>query len=55
MMHSKFVAGTLIGAAVSMILIPEMNRSTKKKMKRTSRRMKNAADTICNGIIGWIR
>ncbi|WP_338432530.1 YtxH domain-containing protein [Clostridium tyrobutyricum] len=48
MKHSKFIAGTLVGAAVSMMIMPEIDRSTKKKIRRTSDRMKNA-------VIGWMK
>lgn len=49
MMHSKFVAGVLIGTAVGMMM--EVDRSAKRKIKKTSRRIKNAAGDV----IGWIR
>ncbi|MCH3965006.1 MAG: YtxH domain-containing protein [Clostridium sp.] len=49
MMHSKFVTGILIGAAVGMMM--EVDRSAKRKMKKTSRRIKNAAGDF----MGWIR
>ncbi|WP_416175840.1 hypothetical protein [Clostridium sp.] len=50
MMHGgKFIAGILVGTAVATMM--ENQRSTKRRMKKTKRIMRNAAD----GVIGWMK
>ncbi|WP_446898524.1 YtxH domain-containing protein [Clostridium sp. LBM24168] len=49
MMHNKFVAGVLIGTAVGMMA--GVDGFAKKKMKKTSRCIKN----IAGGVMEWIK
>lgn len=49
MMHGKFTAGILIGTALGMAV--HTSRSAKRKMKRTSRFVKNAAGNM----MSWIK
>lgn len=54
-MKSKFVkgitAGAIIGTAVGMFVIPNLDRGTKRKLKRTSKVIKCMTDGICNNVI----
>lgn len=43
-------AGAIIGSAVSMMIMPEMNKKTTRSMRRTGRKMINATE----GAIGTI-
>jgi gas vesicle protein len=44
-MKGKFVAGAIIGTAVGMI-VPELDKSTKRKIRRTSRYLRNSMGNI---------
>lgn len=48
-------AGALIGAAAGMFFMPEMDRSTKKKIRRSARTMQNAASEAYDNVRGWMR
>ncbi|NMM65048.1 YtxH domain-containing protein [Clostridium sp. P21] len=43
-MRGKFVTGALVGAALGMMLVPGMDRTTRKRIKRTAKYMKNMAE-----------
>ncbi|MEY8764436.1 MULTISPECIES: YtxH domain-containing protein [Clostridium] len=45
-MRGKFIAGAIIGAAVGMMVMPELRMSNRRKMKRASRRLKDTADDM---------
>ncbi|MHC6180762.1 YtxH domain-containing protein [Clostridium sp. JNZ X4-2] len=47
-MHGKFLAGAIIGAAVGMMVVPELGGSSKRKIRRASRHLKSTADNMVN-------
>lgn len=51
-MRGKFVTGALMGAAVGMMLIPGMDRGTKKRIRKTAKYMKNMAEDVYDGMKG---
>ncbi|MGK0465908.1 YtxH domain-containing protein [Clostridium sp.] len=57
-MHNKFVStittGAIIGAVASAMLIPNMDRSTKRRVKKASKVMKNMAEEMYDGVKDYI-
>ena len=49
-MRGKFITGALLGAAVGMMLMPELDRSTRRRIKRTAKIVKNAAGDAFDGM-----
>ena len=49
------MAGILIGVAVEMAMLPYVDRSTQRTMKRAGRRMRNMAESTYHGIHDWMR
>lgn len=52
-MQNKFfrgvTAGAMIGVAASMLLVPQLDRNTRKRLKRTARYVRSSAeDAYCN-------
>lgn len=45
-MKGKFVAGAIIGTAVGMMIVPELDKSTRRKIRRTSRYLRNNMGNI---------
>lgn len=60
-MHRRFfvttmTAGAILGAtAMGMMFMPELDRSTKKRMRRTARCMKNTAEDVFDDMKGFMR
>ena len=48
-MRGKFITGAIIGAAVGMMVMPELRGASRKRIKRASRHLKNTAD----GMMSW--
>lgn len=44
-------AGAIIGSAVSMMMMPEMNKKTAKSMRRAGRKMMNATEGTIGNIM----
>jgi gas vesicle protein len=53
-MRSRFIggltAGLLIGAAASLMMVPQMDAKTRRKLDRTSRRLAHGAGNIINDL-----
>lgn len=49
-MRAKFIkgmtAGMLLGATAGMMMMPQVDRSTKRKMKKSARMIRNTADDM---------
>lgn len=43
-------AGAIMGAAVGMVLSPQLDRGTKRRIKKSGRVVKNAAEEMYDGI-----
>ncbi len=54
-MRGKFVSGVLLGAAASMMFMPELDRSTKRRMKKTAKVVRNAAEDAFDDMRGWVK
>ena len=54
----KFAKGLLmgaaIGAALEMMMMPQMDRRTQRSMRRAARRMRAVADSAYDGIHDWM-
>lgn len=55
----KFVKGmamgAVIGAAVGLMMIPNLDRKTQRSMRKAAKRMRNVAEDTYDGMIDWIR
>lgn len=55
----KFVKGmamgTMIGAAVGIMMISNLDRRTQRSMRKAARRVKNIAEDTYDGMVDWIR
>jgi gas vesicle protein len=49
-MRGKFITGALIGAAVGMMMMPEMDRVTRRRIKRTAKIVRHAAGDIYDDV-----
>lgn len=49
------VAGTVIGMAAAMMIIPSMDRKTQRNMRRAGRRMVDMAEDTYDGVMGFMR
>lgn len=49
------VAGTVIGMAAAMMIIPSMDRRTQRNMRRAGRRMIDMAEDTYDGVMGFMR
>ncbi|HBM81169.1 MAG: YtxH domain-containing protein [Clostridiales bacterium] len=46
-------AGTLIGAAAGMLIIPQMDRRTRKRIERAGRKVMDFTSDMMDGIRSW--
>ncbi|MFT8316326.1 MAG: YtxH domain-containing protein [Clostridium sp.] len=57
-MRGKFIkgitTGALIGAAAGMLIAPDLNRNTRKKIRTSRRFISNAAEDIFDNVRHWI-
>lgn len=57
-MHSKFVStittGAIIGVVASAMLMPNMDRSTKRRVKKTGKMVKNMAEDVYDSVKDYI-
>lgn len=55
----KFVKGmamgAVIGAAVGVMMIPNLDRRTQRSMRKAAKRMRHVAEDTYDGMIDWIR
>lgn len=55
----KFITGmttgAIIGAVAGAMIIPELNYSTRKRMQRSKRMMKNMAEEAFLGVKDWMK
>ncbi|MCY6370952.1 YtxH domain-containing protein [Clostridium ganghwense] len=58
-MKAKFIrgmtTGAIIGVTAGMLLVPQMNRSTRKRLRRGSRNMLNTAEDAYDTFMNWMR
>lgn len=47
--------GAIIGAAAGMILMPELDRSTRRRIKKSGKLMRNTAGDLYDSMKGWIK
>lgn len=47
-------AGAIIGATAGMMMIPEMDRKTRKKIMRSRKYAMNKAGNIIDMMMGWV-
>ncbi|MEA4825668.1 YtxH domain-containing protein [Clostridium sp. JNZ J1-5] len=57
-MNGRFIrvltAGAVIGAAAGMMMVPQMNRRTRKMIRRNSKMMMNRAGDIFDNVKDWM-
>jgi gas vesicle protein len=57
-MHSKFIstiaAGAIIGVAAGVMLIPNMDRNTRRRAKRTGKMVMNMAEGMYDNMKDYI-
>lgn len=58
-MYGKFIkgvtTGAVIGAVASIMLMPEFDRDTKRKIRRSRKMIGDAAEDIYDNIRGWAK
>lgn len=54
-MISGLTAGILIGAAASMMMLPQMDSKTRRRLNRTSRKLMNSAGNLMHDIRDYSR
>lgn len=55
MTRNKLITGMMLGAAATMLLMPDMDRNTKRRMKRANRYVRNMAEDAYGGMMKWMR
>ncbi|APM39996.1 YtxH domain-containing protein [Clostridium kluyveri] len=53
-MKGKFVAGAIIGTAVGMMIAPELDKNTRRRIRRTSRYLRNSMGNIYGKMSNFI-
>ena len=57
-MHGKFIStittGAIIGVVASAMLIPNMDRSTKRRVKKTGKIVRNIAEDMYDSVKDYI-
>lgn len=48
-------SGLMIGAAAGMLIVPQLDRGTKRKIRRTGKMMRNSASDMYDNIRGWMK
>ena len=54
-MLKSMAAGAIIGAAVGVLLLPQLDRKTQRAIKKTGRRMMGMAEDAYGNIIDYVR
>ncbi|WMJ80804.1 YtxH domain-containing protein [Clostridium sp. MB40-C1] len=58
-MRAKFVrgmtAGAVLGMTAGMLLVPQMNRGTRKRLRRNGRNMIHTVEGVYDTIMDWAR
>ncbi len=49
------IMGAVMGAAIEMIMFPQMDRRTQRNMRRMGNRMRHMAGCTYDGMCDWIR
>lgn len=49
------VMGAVAGAAIEMVVMPQLDRKTQRNVKKAARRMRHMAGSTYDGIQDWIR
>lgn len=54
-MRSKFITGALIGAAVGMMVMPELDRNTRRRIRRTAKMVRHAAGDMYEDVVDRVK
>ena len=58
-MRGKFIkgiaTGAIIGAAAGVLMVPQMDRGTRNRIKKSSRMIKNSAEDMFDGMKHWTK
>ncbi|WP_156940010.1 YtxH domain-containing protein [Clostridium lundense] len=54
-MQKRFLTGMILGAAATMLVLPEMDRSTQRRIKRANKQMRNMAGDTYDNILRWMK
>ncbi|WML36834.1 YtxH domain-containing protein [Clostridium sp. OS1-26] len=54
-MRGKFLAGALIGAAVGMMMMPELDRNTRRRIKRTAKVVRHTAGDMYENVLDRVK
>lgn len=58
-MNNRFITGittgAIIGAAVGMMVMPELDRNTKRKIRRTGKIAKHMAGDMYSNMMHWMK
>lgn len=54
-MRGKFFAGALIGAAVGMMMMPELDRNTRRRIRRTAKMVRHAAGDMYDDVMDRVK
>lgn len=47
--------GLMLGAAAGMFIVPQLDRSTKRRIRRTGKMMRNSAVDMYDNLKGWMK
>lgn len=48
-------AGTIVGVATSMVILPNMDMRTQKRMKKSYRDLKDSAEGVYTNFVDWVK
>ncbi len=58
-MRNSFITGVttgaIIGTAIGMMAMPQVDRSTKRRMRKSGKVMKNMAEDMYDNMVKWMR
>jgi gas vesicle protein len=49
------VTGALVGMAAGMMMLPELDHGTKRRIRKTGRMVRSRAEDMYDGIKNWMR
>ena len=54
-MQKRLITGMVLGAAATMLMAPQMDRRTKRKMRRTAKYVRGMAEDAYYGMTRYMR
>jgi len=54
-MRGKFMTGAVLGAVAGMLIVPQLDRNTRNRLRRSGRMVKNTAEDMYDSMRDWVK